>query len=114
MSVARDVLGDLEIEVVLARVLDAARELTGARYAALGVLDESRTRLARFVTAGIDEEAKLAIGTLPTGRGVLGELIADPRPLRCDDVGAHPHSYGFPPGHPPMTTFLGAPILVGG
>ena len=114
MSVARDVLGDLDLEVVLARVLDSARELTGARYAALGVLDESRTRLARFVTAGIDEETKRTIGPLPTGRGVLGELIAHPQPLRCDDVGAHPHSYGFPPGHPPMTTFLGAPILVGG
>ena len=114
LSIARGVLSDLDLETVLGRVLDAARELTGARYAALGVLDEQRGALSRFVTVGIDDERRRAIGQLPTGRGVLGELIADPRPLRLADVGGHPHSYGFPPGHPPMKTFLGVPVEVAG
>ena len=114
LGVARSVLSDLDLEVVLERVLESARELTGARYAALGVLDESRTGLARFLTAGLDPQAREAIGVLPRGRGVLGELIRDPRPLRLREVGAHPRSYGFPGGHPPMTSFLGVPILVAG
>ncbi|MGZ4278263.1 MAG: GAF domain-containing protein [Solirubrobacteraceae bacterium] len=114
LSVARSVLSDLDLEAVLARVLDAARELTGARYAAMGVLDESRTALARFMTVGVDDQTRRAIGPLPTGRGVLGELITSPEPLRLKDVGAHPHSYGFPAGHPPMTSFLGVPIRVAG
>jgi len=94
--------------------VESARELSGARYAALGVTDESRTRLERFITAGIDEHAREMIGELPRGRGVLGELIVHPVPLRLGDVGAHPHSYGFPPGHPPMTTFLGVPVMIAG
>ena len=94
--------------------MESARELSGARYAALGVTDESRTRLERFITAGIDEHAREMIGELPRGRGVLGELIVHPVPLRLGDVGAHPHSYGFPPGHPPMTTFLGVPVMIAG
>jgi signal transduction histidine kinase len=114
LSLARGVLSDLDLETVLARVLDSARELTGARYAALGVLDEQRSALARFVTVGIDAETRRAIGPLPTGRGVLGELIAHPVPLRLADVGAHTRSYGFPAGHPPMTTFLGVPVEVAG
>jgi len=114
LSIARGVLAELDLEVVLERVLDAARELTGARYAALGVLDDSRTRLARFLTLGIDEPTRAAIGPLPTGRGVLGELIADAVPLRIADVGSHPHSYGFPPGHPAMRSFLGVPVLIDG
>ena len=114
LSIARGVLSDLDLETVLGRVLDAARELTGARYAALGVLDEQRGALSRFVTVGIDDERRRAIGQLPTGRGVLGELIVHPTPLRLADVGAHPHSYGFPPGHPPMRTFLGVPVEVAG
>ncbi len=100
--------------MVLERVLEAARELTGARYAALGILGGSRRELERFITAGLDEPTHRQIGALPRGRGVLGELIADPRPLRLADVGAHPHSYGFPFGHPPMKTFLGVPVLVAG
>ena len=91
-----------------------ARELTGARYAAIGVLDERRERLERFLTAGIDEETHRAIGDLPRGRGVLGVLIRDPRPLRLADVGLHAQSYGFPLAHPPMTTFLGVPIVIEG
>jgi signal transduction histidine kinase len=114
LSVARGVLEELDLEVVLVRVLEAARGLTGARYAALGVLDESRRGLARFLTLGIDELTRGVIGSLPTGRGVLGELIRNPRALRIADVGSHPFSYGFPVGHPPMGSFLGVPIVVGG
>jgi len=114
VRLARDVLSDLDLEVVLRRVLESARELSGARYAALGVTDESRAELERFITIGIDEDERERIGDLPKGRGVLGELIAHPVPLRLDDVGAHPHSYGFPPGHPQMKTFLGVPVLVAG
>ena len=114
LKVARGVLEQLDTEQVLERVLDAARELTGARYAALGVLDEPRNALARFLTRGIDEDQRHAIGALPTGRGVLGELIRTPRPLRMADVGSHPYSYGFPVGHPPMSSFLGVPIMVRG
>ena len=114
LTVARSVLEQLDTDQVLDRVLDAARELTGARYAALGVLDESRNSLARFLTRGIDEDDRRAIGTLPTGRGVLGELIRNPKPLRMADVGSHPYSYGFPVGHPPMGSFLGVPILIRG
>jgi signal transduction histidine kinase len=114
LELARDVLGDLDIEGVLGRVLESARQLTGARYAALGVLDQSQSELERFITSGIDEQTRRQIGELPRGRGVLGELIEHPVPLRLADVGAHPHSYGFPPAHPPMRTFLGAPVLVDG
>ena len=114
MRLARDVLSKLDVEVVLRRVLDSARELSGARYAALGVTDESRAGLERFITVGIDEDDRELIGDLPKGRGVLGELIAHPVPLRLANVGAHPHSYGFPTGHPPMKTFLGVPVLIGG
>ncbi len=114
LDLARDVLAELDLDVVLERVLDSAQELTGARYAALGVLDESRNELSRFITRGIDDATHTAVGALPRGRGVLGALIEDPVPLRLDDVGRHPRSYGFPRGHPPMRTFLGAPILVRG
>jgi signal transduction histidine kinase len=114
LDLARDVLAELDLDVVLERVLESAQELTGSRYAALGVLDPSRKELARFITRGIDDSAQASIGALPRGRGVLGTLIRDPRPLRLADVGQHPHSYGFPRGHPPMRTFLGTPILIGG
>jgi len=114
LELARSVLGDLDVEVVLERVLTAARELTGARYAAIGVLDEDRTGLARFVTQGLEDAERERIGPPPRGRGVLGELITHPVPLRLDDVGEHPRSYGFPLGHPEMRTFLGVPVLTGG
>ncbi len=114
LDVARGVIAELDLDVVLDRVLESARKLTGARYAALGVLNESRTELSRFVTAGIEESAHAEIGELPRGRGVLGELIKHPAALRLPDVGAHPHSFGFPVGHPPMRTFLGVPIPIGG
>jgi signal transduction histidine kinase len=114
LKVARSVLEQLDVDIVLKRVLESARELTGARYAALGVLSESRTELARFLTRGIDERSGRLIGPPPTGRGVLGELIRDPKSLRLADVGSHPYSYGFPVDHPPMASFLGVPILVAG
>ncbi|HXW58116.1 MAG TPA: GAF domain-containing sensor histidine kinase [Solirubrobacteraceae bacterium] len=114
LEVARSVLADLDLDVVLNRVLEAAQELTQARYAAIGVLTEDKSELARFVTRGIDDATREAIGALPRGRGVLGALIEDPVPLRLANVGEHPSSYGFPHGHPPMSTFLGVPILVRG
>jgi signal transduction histidine kinase len=114
LDVARGVLSELELDVVLDRVLQSAQELTEARYAALGVLNEQRTELVRFLTRGFDEETHGAIGSLPRGRGVLGALIEDPAPLRIADVSAHPRSYGFPHAHPPMHSFLGVPILVAG
>ena len=114
LGVARSVLTELDLDVVLDRVLDAAQELTEARYAALGVLNEDASELLRFITRGIDKATHTAIGTLPRGRGVLGVLIDEPVPLRLKDVEEHPRSYGFPPEHPPMKTFLGVPILIDG
>jgi signal transduction histidine kinase len=114
IDTGRTLVSELDLEAVLKRVLDEARELTSARYAALGVLDEQGATLERFLTVGIDEEAHRSIGDLPRGRGVLGVLIREPRPLRLPDVGKHAKSYGFPLGHPPMKSFLGVPILVRG
>ncbi len=114
LDLARSVLEELDLELVLKRVLESARTLTDASYVALGVLDESQRELGRFLTVGVDEPTRRLIGPLPTGRGVLGELIRHPSPLRLADVGSHPHSYGFPVGHPPMKTFLGVPVLVAG
>jgi signal transduction histidine kinase len=114
IEAGRSVVAERELEGVFARLLDVARELTGARYAAIGVLDEARENLADFITAGIEPRVHGLIGDLPRGRGVLGLLISNPRPLRLSDVGAHVRSYGFPPGHPAMTSFLGVPILIRG
>ena len=114
LDVAGRVIGELDLEAVVDRVLESARELTGARYAALGVLNDSRTEFGRFITVGISEDVRREIGELPRGRGVLGELIRHPVPLRVADVGAHPRSYGFPLGHPSMRSFLAVPIVAGG
>ena len=114
IEVGRSLVGDLELERVLDNLLDRAREITGARYAALGILDERCEQLERFLTRGIDELTHRAIGNLPRGRGVLGVLISDPRPLRLDDVAGHPRSYGFPLNHPPMSSFLGVPVMIRG
>jgi signal transduction histidine kinase len=114
IDVGRSLMAELDPEVIFRKVLEVASQLTGARYAALGVLDEDRHELERFITHGIDEAERLAIGNLPRGRGVLGLLIERPRPLRLGDVGAHPRSYGFPPGHPPMSSFLGVPVVIRG
>ncbi len=114
MEAMPEIISELDLETLLTRVLSTACELTGARYAAVGVLDEDRHELERFLTRGIDEERRAEIGELPRGRGVLGVLIEHPTALRLADVGSHPSSYGFPPGHPPMTTFLGVPIRIRG
>jgi signal transduction histidine kinase len=114
LDIGQSVVSELDLEVVLAKVLAAARELTGARYAAMGVMAPDRRSLERFVTSGIDAETQRRIGDLPRGRGILGLLIDEPHPLRLSDVGAHPRSYGFPHNHPPMATFLGVPVVVRG
>jgi GAF domain-containing protein len=114
LEVGTSIVAELDSEAVLQRVLEAGRELTGARYAAIGILDQEREQLGRFLTAGVDESTRRAIGELPRGAGILGELIRHPEPLRLADISQHPRSYGFPPEHPPMTTFLGAPVLVRG
>jgi signal transduction histidine kinase len=114
VTILYEVLNVDDLEEVLRRVLGAAQELTGARYAALGLLNDERDALARFLTVGIDEDERQVIGDLPLGRGVLGELIANPRILRLADLARHPRSYGFPPGHPGMKTFLGGPIVIRG
>ncbi|MDQ4133391.1 MAG: GAF domain-containing protein [Actinomycetota bacterium] len=101
---------DLDLHGTLRRIVEAAVDLVDARYGALGVLDPTGTALADFITVGIDEEARKEIGSLPTGLGLLGSLITDARPLRLADLTEHPDSSGFPPKHPPMTSFLGVPI----
>jgi signal transduction histidine kinase len=108
------VAGDLEIDAVLERVVVAACELVGARYGALGELDESGERLRAFVHHGMDPGDVAAIGPLPTGHGLLGQLMRDPRPLRLADLTVHPASVGLPVGHPPMHSFIGAPIRIHG
>lgn len=94
-------------------VLEEARAATGARYAALGALNEGRIELRWFLSCGIDAITRQALGAAPRGRGVLGVLITNPRPLRLADLTGHPCAYGFPPGHPQMRTFLGVPIMIG-
>ncbi len=104
----------LELDEILPRLVQTACDLTGARYGALGVLDESGNRLAQFITAGLGDEEREAIGDLPTGKGILGVLITDARPLRLAEIGSDPRSVGFPPNHPPMRNFLGVPVIAGG
>ncbi|MFA9445498.1 GAF domain-containing protein [Egicoccus sp. AB-alg6-2] len=105
---------DLDLEAVLGRVVEAACDLVAAKYGALGVIAEDGDGLSAFVHRGVDAETAAAIGNLPAGRGVLGLLIEQPEPVRLDDITAHPKSYGFPPNHPPMHGFLGAPVRVRG
>lgn len=102
---------DLDLRSTLQRIVDAACELVDARYGALGVIGPDRV-LVEFITNGIDEQGQAAIGDLPHGRGVLGLLIDDPRPVRMPDITRHPRSYGFPPNHPPMHSFLGVPLRI--
>lgn len=99
-----------EVDHVLQEVVDAAREVVGARFAALGVLSENRQTLVQFVTSGLDDEARRRIGALPTGRGLLGHVITEGKPIRSADINRHPGRYGFPPNHPPMKSFLGVPV----
>jgi two-component system, NarL family, sensor histidine kinase DevS len=105
---------ELSLDGVLERIVEAAARVTGARYAALGVVDRSGSGLERFITYGIGPEVETQIGDPPHGRGILGVLIQDARPLRLHDLTQDPRSVGFPPGHPPMHTFLGVPILLRG
>ena len=103
---------NLELPEVLRHVVEEACSMTGARYGALGVLAEDKQSLADFVTVGMTAEERAAVGHLPTGQGVLGILITEPKPLRLSDISSHPESHGFPPNHPAMTSFLGVPIRI--
>jgi signal transduction histidine kinase len=105
---------ELSLDAVLQKLVETAAALTGAKYAALGVLDPTGSRLERFLTTGIDAQTHAAIGDLPTGRGILGVLIRDASPLRLHDLSEDPRSVGFPPGHPPMRSFLGVPVALRG
>jgi len=108
------ITSELSLDAVLLTLLRIAAELTGARYSALGVIDRSGDGLERFVTHGLDDEARAAIGDVPRGLGILGVLIEDARPLRLDDLTRDPRAVGFPPNHPPMHSFLGVPVMTRG
>ncbi len=114
IDAGRTLVSQLDVDALLEELLHVAAGVTGARYAALGILDEERRELERFLTHGVDDATRRAIGDLPRGRGILGVLIDDPRPLRLRSVGEDPRSYGFPPGHPPMEGFLGVPVPIRG
>jgi signal transduction histidine kinase len=105
---------ELSLDSLLQKLVETAAALTGARYAALGVIDRTGSGLERFVTHGVSAEARAAIGELPRGRGILGVLIREATPLRLHDIADDPRSVGFPPGHPPMRTFLGVPVMLRG
>lgn len=108
------VASDLDSDVTLRRIAEAARVLVCARYAALGVVGPDRAHLSKFVPVGLDEDTIESIGDIPHARGVLGLLLDEQKPVRLADVSAHPQAYGFPPGHPVMRSFLGVPIMVRG
>jgi signal transduction histidine kinase len=105
---------ELSLPSLLQRLVETAAALTGARYSALGVVDPAGTGLERFLTVGVDDETRETIGEPPRGRGILGVLIHDREPLRLSDLTQDPRSVGFPPGHPPMRTFLGVPVRLRG
>lgn len=103
---------DLDLGAMLQRIIQSAVDLVDARYGALGVLDPTGNRLSQFITVGLDDDTRAAIGHLPEGHGILGLLIVDAKPIRLPDLREHPASAGFPPNHPPMQSFLGVPIRV--
>jgi signal transduction protein with GAF and PtsI domain len=105
---------ELHLDVVLRRIVDVACRVIGAKYGALGVIDEQRRGLSNFVYRGITEEQRELIGRLPVGRGLLGALIDDPVPIRLDDIESDRRSVGFPENHPKMSTFLGVPVVARG
>ncbi|HEX2706286.1 MAG TPA: GAF domain-containing protein, partial [Candidatus Lustribacter sp.] len=105
---------DLHLSEVLARVVRSACDLVDAEYGALGVLRPGGDDVVEFIVEGISSQERVVIGELPRGAGILGLLVRDPRPLRLADLTKHPSFRGFPPGHPPMRTFLGAPVRVRG
>jgi signal transduction histidine kinase len=110
---SRAVAAELDVDRVLTVIVERVAALVGARYAALGIADGSG-QIERFITAGITPEERAAIGPVPVGHGLLGLLILEGRSLRIDDIASHPASVGFPVNHPPMTTFLGVPVVVKG
>ena len=110
---ARAIAGLLDLEEALQLIVERVRGLVGARYAALGIVGPD-DRMERFITSGIDPHQRAAIGPLPQGRGLLGLIIRKARPYRIPNIAAHPDSSGFPPNHPPMTSFLGVPITSSG
>jgi signal transduction histidine kinase len=109
----RGISGVVDVEQVLQLIVDRVRDLVGAQYAALGIVDEA-SLITQFTTSGITSEQREAIGELPRGHGLLGLIIRENRSYRIPDIGSHPESYGFPPNHPPMRSFLGAPATVRG
>ncbi len=105
---------ELSLDAVLQRIVELAVEITDARYGALGVLTPDGRAIEEFITVGVTPEERAAIGDPPVGHGVLGLLIEEVGPLRLPDIGADPRSVGFPPNHPPMRSFLGAPVVARG
>src|SRR4029077_8627871 len=103
------IASELSLPMVLQRIVDLAAEVTDARYGALGVIGD-REELVDFITTGISAKQRRAIGALPHGRGLLGLLIREPRIVRIEDIARHADSVGFPSNHPPMHSFLGAPV----
>jgi signal transduction histidine kinase len=112
-AATRAVAAELDIDRVLKLIVDRVRELVGARYAALGITD-SRGRIERFITSGMGPEQRAAIGDAPRGHGLLGQIMREGRTVRSDDIATQPARFGFPPQHPSMTSFLGAPVTVKG
>ena len=110
LTAGGSILSHHDLDKVLQEVVDAAREVVGARYAALGVLGPDRTSVAQFVTSGLDEATRRQIGDPPRGQGLLGLVIREGKPIRSADINHHPQRYGFPPNHPPMKSFLGVPV----
>ena len=114
LSAVVSISSELDLDRVLHEIATTAAHVADAEYAALGVLAPGDRRLSDFITVGVDSEIRNRIGDLPHGRGVLGLLIDQPKAIRLTDISRHPTSYGFPPNHPPMRTFLGVPVLVRG
>src|SRR6059058_2940627 len=114
LSAVVTISSQLDLDRVLDEIVHTAAHVADAEYAALGVLAPGERRLSDFITVGLDKDLREKIGDLPHGRGVLGVLIDEPRAIRLTDIGKHPKSFGFPPDHPPMHTFLGVPVLVRG
>ena len=112
-AATRAIAAELDIERVLQLIVDRVRELIGATHAALGIAD-ARGRMERFITSGITPQARAAIGAAPEGHGLLGLIIRDARTVRTADIATHPATFGFPPHHPAMRSFLGVPVLVKG
>ena len=110
LAAGASILSQHDLDKVLREVVDAAREVVGARYAAIGVLGPDRTSVAQFITSGLDEATRLKIGDPPRGHGLLGMVIREGKPIRSADINRHPQRYGFPPHHPPMKSFLGVPV----